>query len=160
MATYTDELLLKDPPFVQRKFRVKVSHETPTDEIESYQDESIQRAKMESTHLKIRMKRWENDLAELQREIDLAFGDPNLKEIDKSNVEDKLKKDEEVNTRKTLKAFRRVQQTCENELNAGGPQFLLKFIEDKPVSPGGWGKIQKPTSKSRFCLNRHWKDRT
>ena len=38
MSNYTEELLCMDPPFVQRKFRVKVSRDTPTDEIESYQD--------------------------------------------------------------------------------------------------------------------------
>ena len=149
-----------NPPFVQRKFRVKVSQDTPTDEIQSYKDESIQRARMETTRLKIRMKRWEKDLAELQQKIDLTFEDPNMKEEEILKFEQILKKDEEVNARKTQKAFRRVQITCENELNAGGTQFLLKFIKDKPLTPGGWGYDQRSTLKKRFRPNRHWEDPT
>ena len=159
MANYTDELLSMNPPFVQRKFRAKVSHDTPKDEIESYEIDSIRRAKMESSLLKIRMKRWEKSIAELQQEIDLALGDPKMKDLEISKFQYKLNKNEEVNTRKSLKAFRRVQKSCENELNAGGTQFLLKFIKDEPKAPGGWGNHSTPTSKNSFHLNRHWKDR-
>ena len=157
MATYSDELLSMDPPYVQRKFRVKVSYDTPTEEIEIYENQSIHRARMETTLLKIRMKRWEKEIADLQQEIKLAFEDPKMKKAEKSNFEEQVKKNEDVNMRKSLKAFKRVQRTCDNELNSGNTQFLLKFTEDKPFASGGWGNGRRSSSRDRFQHNQHRK---
>ena len=160
MATYSDELLSMNPPYVQRKFRMKVSSNTPTEEIEVYEKDSIQRARMETKLLKIRMKRWEKDLAELQGEIHHAFQDPKMKEAEKSYFENQLKKNEEVNSKKSHKAFMRVKRTCENEMDAGNTQFLLKFIEEKPSAPGGWGKRKRSTSRDHSHSNHRRKNYT
>ena len=161
MSTYTEEMLLQNPPFVQKKFRVKVSNNTPVDEIVSYQDEAIQRARMETKRLRIRMKRWENDLADLNEKIQRSLQDPNLEGIDKAKIEEQLKKDEQFNMKKTLTAFRRVQKSCEKELNAGGSQFLLKYTENRHSElEKREGKHGGERSGIRHHHSHHWRDRT
>ena len=135
MSNYTEELLCMDPPFVQRKFRVKVSRDTPTDEIESYQDEAIQRAKMESTRMKIRMKRWDEEIANLNSEIQIALSDPAIDNKDRAKYENWLKKDEDINQRKCKTAVRRIQKEIQCELQSSRTQFLLKYTEDKLLDP-------------------------
>ena len=149
MSAYTDELLTHYPPFVQKKFRTKVSINTPTDEIVSYEDEAIQRARMETKRLRIRMNRWENDLAALNKEIQCALGDPNLNGPDKVKFEEQLKNDEIFNKKKSLTTFERVQKSCEKELNAGGTQFLLKYTEDRH------SKVEKEEGKGRRERSRN-----
>ena len=131
MSNYTKELLCMDPPFVQRKFRVKVSRDTPTDEIESYQDEAIQHAKMETTRMKIRMKRWDEEIAKINSEIQIALSNHTINDKDKAKYKEWLKKDEDINQRKCNTAFRRIQKGIQCELQSNRTQFLLKYTEDK-----------------------------
>ena len=160
MSTYTEELLLQNPPFVQKKFRVKVSSNTPVDEIESYQDEAIQRARMETKRLRIRMKRWESDLADLNEKIQHSLQDPILEGIDKAKIKEQLKKDEQFNIKKSLTAFKRVQKSCDKEINAGYSQFLLKFTENRHSELGEReGKHRGERSRIRHQSD-HWRGHT
>ena len=161
MSAFTDEMLSHNPPFVQKKFRTKVSKNTPTDEIVSYEDEAIQRARMETKRLRIRMNRWENDLAVLNDEIQHTLGDPNLKGPEKAKYEEQLKNDETFNKKKSLTALERVRKSCEKELNAGGTQFLLKYTEDRQSKvEKGEGKERRKGSRNQRHHSHHWRDHT
>ena len=160
MSSYTEEMLAMDPPFVQRKFRVKVSKGTPADEIESYENEAIHRATMETKRLKIRMNRWDKDLAKLNEEIQDALTSSDIKESDRVKFEIQLKKGEDLNRRKSLRAFQRIQRTCEKELNSSDTQFLLKYVEERNWALEGGDNSQKSKDKSRPHYSRHRKEYT
>ena len=86
MSAYTEDHLAKSPPYVQRKFRTKVSKNTPVDELESYKDIAMQRAKSECDILKIRMRRWDEEIAELNSCIEESLANPNLGRSEKQNL--------------------------------------------------------------------------
>ena len=130
LSSFTEEHLAKSPPFVQQKFRTKVSKDTPVDELESYKDIAIQRAKSECDILKIRMRRWEEEITELKSGIEEALSNPNLGRLEKAKFEEQMKKNEEANTKERDEAIKKIVNTTNEELNSEMTQFLLKYVED------------------------------
>ena len=150
MSSYTEQLMALSPPFVQRKFRIKVNSDTHPDEIESYEKDAIGRATRETERLKIRMKRWDQELAKLNDSINTGLANPIIKGPDKVKLEQQLKRDEVINEKKSLKAFQRIQQSCDKELDSGGSQFLLKFIQTRHLEPERRRMHQKSKYGSRY----------
>ena len=160
MSSYTEELLEMSPPFVQRKYRIKVNSDSHADEIESYEQDAIGRASRETERLRIRMRRWDQELAKLKEEIKEALANPNISGPDKIKMEHQLKKDEDVNRKKSLNAFQRIQKTCEKEMESGGSQFLLKYVEKRHWGPEGGGIFQKSKQKIQHHHSRQQKSGT
>lgn len=124
-----EELLNKDVPYVQRKYRVKLSTDTPNDEIEIYELEAVGNAKREIAKMKIRMKRWEDEINTLKTNINTALSSPGLPHQTKTTYEERLVKDEESNRKERDVAVKKIKDTYENEINSGAGQFLLKYVD-------------------------------
>ena len=77
--------LARDPPYVQRQFRAKISKDTPADEIDLCRSEATDNAKREVSLMKIRMNRWEDEISALRAEITEALSRPNISVGDKTN---------------------------------------------------------------------------
>ena len=125
-----EELINKDNPYVQRKYRVKLNTDTPTYLIESYELEAVGKAKREVEIMRIRMERWEEEINTLKTNINTALSSPGLPRQTKSTYEERLKRDEESNIKECDVAVKKIRDTYDDEINSSAGQFLLKYVND------------------------------
>ena len=90
----------------------------------------MQRAKSECDILKIRMRRWDEEIAELNSCIEESLANPNFGRSEKAKFEDMIKKNEEKNVKERDEAMKKIMKTTNEELNSETTQFLLKYVED------------------------------
>ena len=138
-----EELLAKDNPYVQRKFRVKVNKDTHEDEITCYKADAADNAKREVSKMKVRMKRWEDEINILKTEIAAALSNPNLPLQKKVKYEEQMIKNEEINTKEREEAVMKIKKEYEDEIKSGARQFLLKFT-DVPDETANKGNCHDP----------------
>ena len=149
MSAYAEELLEKEPPYAQRKFRTKVMRSTHEDEIQSYKDETIARVKSDCSRIKIRMKRWEEEISDLKIQINEALANPNLGRQEKARFEEQLKKNEEANIKERDDAFQKIVDEVNKDMSSEENQFLLKYAdgnltdEEENFSNSGRGRFSK-----------------
>ena len=124
-----EELLTKDKPYVQKKFRVKVNKDTHADEISYHKELAERNARTEIALMKCRMKRWENEMNVLKTNISNALSNPSMQGESKLKYEQRMKRDEETNVKEQDIAIRKIKDTYESELNSGATQFLLKYVD-------------------------------
>ena len=96
-SEFIEEGLARDPPYVQRKFRVKISKDTPADEIDLCKSEATDNAEREVSLMKIRMKRWEEEINALRAEITTALSRPNITVGERTNFQQQITRDDDMN---------------------------------------------------------------
>ena len=124
-----EELLAKDVPYVQQKYRAKVSKDTHEDEILCHKSFAERNARTEIALMRCRMKRWEDEINILKTNISTALAHPNTQHETKVKYEVRIKRDEETNIKERDAAVKKIRDTYEKEVNSGATQFLLKFID-------------------------------
>ena len=131
-----EELLAKDVPYVQRKYRVKVSKDTHEDEISCHKLDAERIARTEIALMKCRMKRWEDEINILKTNISTALSHPSMKQETRLKYEQRIRKDEETNIKERDVAVKKIKDTYENEVNSGATQFLLKYVDGANTGGG------------------------
>ena len=129
-SEFIEEGLARNPPYVQRKFRVKMSKETPADEINIYITEATDNAKRDVSKMKIRMKRWEEEINILKAEIATSLSRPNVSARDRTDYEQQMRRDEDLNLKQREDAVKLLKENFETDIRSGADQFLLKYTED------------------------------
>ena len=129
-SEFITEGLARNPPYVQEKFRVKISKRTPAYEIDSYKSEATDKAKLEVSRFKIRMQHWEEEIKMLRAEIATALSRPNASVRDKINFEQQIKRDEDMNFKRREDEMKIIKDKFETEMKSGADQFLIKYTED------------------------------
>lgn len=130
MSNFSEELMNKTPPYVQGKFRMKVARDLPEEELECYRTDALHNARSENDKMKIRMRRWEEEIAQLNLEINTVLNNPNTPQTLKTKMEQQIKKDEEINQNERENAIKKIKETYETETGSGTTQFLLKYVND------------------------------
>ena len=125
-----EELLAKDNPYVQQKYRVKLSKDTHEDEITCYKVDAVNNAKREVKIMKVRMKRWEQEINILKTNIATILSKPSLSPEKKMKYEEQMIKNEESNTKEREEAVKKIIKTYEKDIKSGADQFLLKFTDE------------------------------
>jgi hypothetical protein len=142
-----EELLTKDKPYVQRKFRVKVNKDTHADEISYHKENAERMARTEIALMKCRMKRWENEMNVLKTNISNALSNPSMQNESKKKYEQRMKRDEETNVKERDIAVKKIKDTYESEINSGATQFLLKYVDG--VNESGERDDRDPSGRFR-----------
>ena len=131
-----EELLTKDVPYVQRKYRVKVSRDTHEDEISCHKADAERIARTEIALMKCRMKRWTDEINILKTNLSTALSHQSMQHEMKVKYELRIKRDEESNAKERDVAVKKIKDTYENEVNSGATQFLLKYVDDENTRRG------------------------
>ena len=82
------------------------------------------------------MKRWEDEINILKANISTALSHLRMKNDTKLKYEQRIKRDEQANTKERDVAVTRITDTYENEVNSGADQFLLKYIDSDNTRGG------------------------
>ena len=130
MIGVSEELMNKSPPYVQSKFRMKVSKDLPNEELNCYRADALHNAQSENEKMRIRMRRWEDEITQRKSEITAALEKPNVPHQMKTRIEQQIMKDEEMNQIERENAIKKIKDTFHAEYSSGATQFLLKFVED------------------------------
>ena len=119
MVDYTEELLAKNPPYIQRKHRVKVSRELPEEELECYRTDARHNVTSENEKMKIRMKRWEEEINQLKTDITSALNRPSMLPSMKTKLEQQMHTNEEENQKDREEEIKKIRETYESETKSG-----------------------------------------
>ena len=129
-SEFIEEGLARDPPYVQRKFRVKISKDTPADEIDLCKSEATDNAKREVSLMKIRMKRWEEEINALRAEITTALSRPNITVGERTNFQQQITRDDDMNLKTREDAVTIIKENFVADIRSGADQFLISYTED------------------------------
>ena len=151
-----EDLLAKDAPYVQRKFRVKVSKDTHDAEMVCYKDDAIYNAKAEISKMKVRMRRWDEDINILKEEIATSLSKPNLPLTEKNKYEQQILKNEELNNKERDDAVKKINDSYELDIKSGAEQFLLKYTDETDSGDEAGGNY---TNRGSFDQSKNYSGR-
>ena len=143
-SEFIEEGLARDPPYVQRQFRVKISKDTPADEIDLCKSEATGNAKREASLMKIRMNRWEEEISALRGEITEALSRPNISVGDRTNIKQQITRDDNLNLKTCKDVGTIMKDIFVADIRSGADQFLITYTEDKES-----GKENKNIGRSK-----------
>ena len=156
-----EELLAKDNPYVQRKYRVKVSEGTHEDEIPLHKAHAADNARRDVERMKIRMKRWDNEINDLKAEINDALSKPSIPPERKLMYEQQIMKNEEMNEREREEAVAKIKKSHDDEIKSGAVQFLLKYSDDREGNASNNRGDHDPSKNysGRYRQRSFWRSR-
>ena len=106
--------------------------------------------------MKIRMKRWEEEINQLKTDIASALSKPSMPPSTKTKFEPQMNKDEEENLKDREEAIRKIKETYELESKSNATQFLLKYSEDGDSDNDEYGNRRDNTRVGRGNNSKNW----
>ena len=162
-SEFIEEGLARSPPYVDRKFRVEMNKDTPADEIDLYKSEAMDKAKREVSLLKIRLTRWEKEISTLRADITTELSRQNASVRDRMNIEQQIKKDEELNLERREDTIQMIKDHFEADMRSGAAQFLIKYTEDaesrNEIGNADWTKHFSHRYRKRGYRRIDWRGR-
>ena len=156
-----DELLNdENKPYIQKKFRVKVSNETHNDELILSRNVAIDNAKTEILYMKCRMKRWEEEINSLKDSIALSISKPDITPQQKETFKQQMSKNEDMALKERDEAVKKIRDSRENEIKSGVDQFLLIYPGSNQRGRYNWSQNFSARYRKRKCRSdqRNWRN--
>ena len=156
-----DELLNdENKPYIQKKFRVKVSNETHNDELILSRNVAIDNAKTEILYMKCRMKRWEEEINSLKDSIALSISKPDITPQQKETFKQQMSKNEDMALKERDEAVKKIRDSRENEIKSGVDQFLLIYPGNNQRGRYNWSQNFSARYRKRKCRSdqRNWRN--
>ena len=156
-----EELLAKDNPHVQRKYRVKVTEGTIEDEIALHKTHAAENARRDVERMKLRMKHWKNEINDLKSEINKALSKPSISPERKLMYEQQMMKNEMMNEREREDAVAKIKKSYDDEIKSGAVQFLLKYsdVREGNASNNRGGHDPSKNYSGRYRQRSFWRNR-
>ena len=155
-----DELLNdEEKPYVQRKFREKVSIDTHKDELDIHRKVAMENAKHEIAFMKCRMKRWEEEINILKTDIVMSISKPDITSQQRETFEKQMSKNEDLVLKERDDAEKKIRYSREKEIKSGVDQFLLIYPERNERGRYDSSKNFSGRYRKRKCRSdqRNWR---
>ena len=129
LSEYYTELLARNPPFVQRKYRTKINRNTPEFEKKIHSDNTVQKVKQEIHLFQERVKNWTVEVQTLQGQIDGVLR--SVSEIQANKFNKMLSDETERQQNEWSDKFALLKRTVSRDIDSGASQYLLKYADKK-----------------------------